>query len=90
MNLLQAIRHHKLDRHFKEIAGPEVRSSVLMKRLKKDTRLAADVTSWPKSLAYIREQLECPASHGGKRDMSTARPNIVVANGRVTVHAQSK
>ena len=90
MLLLDALKQCGLVESFKAICTPEAKSSTILRRLRKDSRLSKLPIEYPKSLAYLRKQLGCSASHGGVRDMSTARPNIVVANGRVTVHAQSK
>ena len=73
---------------FRRIATPDMSSSRLMKRLKADSRLSKMDIAWPKTLHYLRKQEGCSADPGGKRDMSTARPNIVVANGKVHVFSQ--
>lgn len=83
MTLARALQHHGLEGWLKQIARPNVRSGELLIRLKQHPRLAETVTSWPKSLASIRDRLQCPALHGGARPPH-GKPCLAVWNGRIT------
>jgi hypothetical protein len=86
MTLSRALKEQNLEGWFKRQARPNVRSSVLLERLKAHPRLQC-VTVWPKSLASIRENLGCQGMHGGGHGRSRGKAFLIVTPSRRIVQS---